>query len=102
MKIEMKCEKEKSVKEFENQLKNIDSLNYDKVNQDGFDGMQCLYYFLSLSGGTVAIKAIAEIILRIIGKNDVKSFKLNDFELKGYSAKDITKIIGAIEENKNK
>lgn len=65
----------------------------EKVEQSGFDGMDILFYFITSGGAAALISSLEKIIVAIIKRNDVKSFKMNDLELKGYSANQIEKIL---------
>lgn len=72
--------------------------NYQEFKSLGFDGNSLLIYFFSIGGG-VLFTELARIIINLIKRNDVKSVKINDIEIKGYSAEEVKSIINTVKNN---
>ena len=78
------------------ELYNIDSLKIDKLEQSGFDGLDILFYFITTGTAFSLIKSISKVIIKTIERNDVKSFKCNNIEFKGYSEKEVEDMLDKI------
>lgn len=72
--------------------------NYQEFKSLGFDGSSLLIYLFSIGGG-VLFTELARIIINLIKRNDVKSVKINDIEIKGYSAEEVKSIISTVKNN---
>lgn len=83
----------------DSQLTEIDDATVDKIEQDGFDGWDIIFYFIVTGGAASAIKDITKIIMRILVRDDVKKVKIGDIEIKGYSKKEVEKLLKEIQRN---
>lgn len=95
MKIEFEVSytNEEVVRILDSDLNNINDIEVDKIEQNGFDGLDILFYFIVTGGAVSFITNITKIIIKIIGRNDVKSFKVNNIECKGYSKKEVEDLL---------
>jgi len=86
-------------KEFEQQIMALQDASIEKVSTCGFDGISTIIYFIVAGGGGAAIiYALEKIIVSYIKRDDVKSIKIGDVEIKGYSQSDVTKMLKRISE----
>lgn len=77
----------------DSELYGIEDIEVDKIEQSGFDGLDILFYFIVTGGAVALIKSISKIIVKMIERNDIKSFKFNNIECKGYSKKEVEELI---------
>lgn len=81
------------------ELSAIEGISFDKVEQDGFDGLDILLYFIAMGGAVsvaAVIKDISKVIMKIISRNDAKVVKVGNIEVKGYGEKDVEKLLEKI------
>lgn len=99
MKIEFEvcCTDADAIKEFDSELNSINDIEVEKIKQNGFDGMDILFYFIATGGSIALIKSIAQVAIKFIKRDDVKSFKAHDIEIKGYSAKEVEDLLKQID-----
>ena len=70
----------------------------EKIKTNRFSGMEIVIYLITFGSG-VTIATIAnttKIINDIIEKNKIKSVKIDNIELKGYSCNDVEKLLKKI------
>ena len=77
----------------DSELYSIRDIEVDKTEQSGFDGLEILFYFIVTGGAVSLIKSITKVIVKMIERNDVKSFKFNNIECKGYSKKEVEEML---------
>ncbi len=78
------------------ELEAIEDLDFEKVEQDGFDGIDLLLYFVVTGGAASVIKDICKVLIKIISRNDAKVVKVGRTEIKGYSEKQVEKLLEKI------
>ena len=77
----------------DSELSSINDIEVDKIEQSGFDGLDILFYFIQTGGAVCLIKSITKIIVKMIERNDIKSFKFNNIECKGYSKEEVEDLL---------
>lgn len=77
----------------DSELYSIKDIEVDKIEQSGFDGLDILFYFIVTGGAVSLIKSIAKVIVKMIERHDVKSFKFNNIECKGYGKKEVEELL---------
>lgn len=83
----------KAIDVLDSELYNIKDIEVDKIEQSGFDGLDILFYFIVVKAFNSVIESITKIIIKMIERNDVKSFKFNNVEFKGYNEKEVEKMM---------
>lgn len=71
-----------------------------KFNTKNFIDVNTILYILYVGGG-VTIVEISKILISLIKRNDVKSIKIGDKEIKGYSAKEVEFLLSNIYKREN-
>lgn len=77
----------------------LSTVELKKIKVDSFSGLDVIIYLLTFGGGVTIIQ-IASIIKKIIDKNKIKSVKIGDIEIKGYSVKQTAKLLEQINKEK--
>ena len=100
MKIELEvtCTNEKVVSQLDSALEGIEDIKVEKFEQNGFDGLHILFYFLNTGTPFILIDRIYKIFIGFMHRNDVKSFKANGIEFVGYSEKETEKLLEKLKE----
>lgn len=86
-------------KEIDDILSKLPTTKLKKVQVDNFSGLDVIIYLLTFGNGIIIIE-VASIIKKIIDKNKIKSVKIGDVEIKGYSVKQIAKLLEQINKGK--
>ena len=95
--ITLNSDNENQAKDFESQIKSLQGVSIEKVRFSGFDGISSIIYFIAAGGGGASIiYALEKIIIALINKDGVKSVKIGDKEIKGYSKNDVAKLLQMI------
>ena len=76
----------------DSELETLGNIEVDKFEQNGFDGLDILYLFITIAGAA-SIKCLTKIIIKLIERNDVKSFKYKNIEIKGYSKREVEDLL---------
>ena len=92
----IECSDQEVIKVIDSELSCIEKCQFDKVEQSGFDGVDVVFYFVATGGATIFIQCLTKIILKIIERNNPKTFKFNGIELTGYSKTELVEIIETI------
>lgn len=82
IKLELVHSNYEIVNEFDYEINKIVNINIDKISQHGFSGIEIVYYFIEFEIIKEFCKLLIPIIDKFIKRNDVKSFKINNIELK--------------------
>lgn len=86
----------KPLYEFDQSLKNAEGIAF--AHQRGFSGIDTEFLaIVTLSG--VAIKAVSEVVLAMIRKNENIEIKVGDKSVKGLSCEKATEIFSKLENN---
>ena len=96
IKLEVAYTNEETISQLDSALEEIEDI---KVEKNGFDGFDLLYYFLETGTAVVLIEKLCKIIIAFIKRNDSKSFKANGIECVGYSEKEVEKLVEKIKES---
>lgn len=99
MELKMKVTGIINKKEIDDILSELPTTKLKKVQVDNFSGLDVIIYLLTFGNGIIIIE-IASIIKKIIDKNKIKSVKIGDVEIKGYSVKQIAKLLEQINKEK--
>lgn len=83
----------KAINTLDSELNQIDGVQIDKFDQNGFDGLDIVFYFIATGGAVSLLKSISKIIVKILARDDVKSFKYKNIECKGYTEKEVEKLL---------
>lgn len=86
----IKCEKE---------IEEITGKEIRKVSAKGFGGIDTIVYILSIGGG-VLITQLANVIVKIIEKDNIHEVTINGINIKGYSFKQTERLLNDIVINK--
>lgn len=80
-----------------NEVKIDSDFKYDWIEEEGFDGVTLLVLVITCPTGVAIVNAIKSVIINLIHRNDVKSVKIGDIELKGYSDKQVKELMESLE-----
>ena len=100
------------IKIIDSELTYLNDIKFEKIIQSGFDGLDIVFYLLIIpivsceiadklsddvfALGDSLVKSITNIVVKIIERNDSKSVKINGVEFKGYTEKEVSKLIKKI------
>lgn len=96
MKIKIEADENIDLEEI---IKNRE-IKYTKFNTKNFINVDILLYILYVGGGVTVVE-ISKILVSLIKKNEVKSVKIGDKEIKGYSAKEVDFLLSNIYKREN-
>lgn len=78
--------------ELEREIEEITGKEIKKVSAKGFGGIETIVYILSIGGG-VLITQLANVIVKIIEKDNIHEVTVNGTNIKGYSFKQTEKLL---------
>lgn len=81
--------------ELEKEIEEITRKEIKKVSTKGFGGIDTIIYILSIGGG-VLITQLANVIVKIIEKDNVHEVTINGINIKGYSFKQTERLLNDI------
>lgn len=85
--------------ELEKEIEEIVGKEIKKVSAKGFGGVDTIVYILSIGGG-VLITQLANVIVKIIEKDNIHEVTIDGISIKGYSFKQTEKLLSDIAINK--
>jgi hypothetical protein len=95
MNIKLHIRGEVDTIELEKVMQEITKKEIKKVSAKGFGGIDTLVYILSIGGGVV-ITQLANVIVKIIEKNNIHEVTINGINIKGYSFKQTESLLNDI------
>lgn len=79
----------------EKEMEEITGKEIRKVSTKGFGGIDTIVYILSIGGGVI-ITQLANVIIKIIEKDNIHEVAINGISIKGYSFKQTEKLLNDI------
>lgn len=85
--------------ELEKEIEKITKKDIKKISAKGFGGIDTIVYILSIGGG-VLITQLANIITKIIEKDNIHEVTINGINIKGFSFTQTEKLLNDIAMNR--
>ena len=76
-------------------------MTFNKLEKKDLSGIDIFLYVLSVGGGVVFVE-LSKVLTSLIKKDDVKSIKIGDVEIKGFSEKEVGNLLKKLPLDKSK
>ncbi len=93
IKLELVHSNYELINDFDSEINNIENVNFDKISEHGFSGIEVVHYFIKFVMSKEFFQLLSEIIINFIKKDDIKSFKINNIEIKGYNFNEVKQLL---------